>query len=505
MRSRWPDCSIFYLVLAIGTQARALDYADDFIAERYFKLGRNHALMNLVDDPSILTVQAFCLVTWYMVTACRRNGALMNIGLAVQAAYALGIHIQEANASFPREMAILRERAWKTLRVCDLFLSASMGRPSITSHIDSSSPLESISPSDPNDRLSSAMSRICLIFERILSEVYSHRAVSLELATDISKQHREWTEELPGMLEVDGISSSETPGSVDLAKTLGSAIVVMAYYYSIILLTRPFLTFRVNSYIKNKDFWPDRPGKEPDVTMYADACVTSAINGIEIAHDVIKYENMPKRNPLIVNSVFISALALGLAYFGDYNNRGWALEQALEQAIVVLQHFGVRSPQSSRYQQIVELLRDATIDYKDQRHEETLHSHKQQISIVFGNVLAQLDRGRISTVRSNGAGHFRAGGNMPVSSTIHSETNSAESVPSPFPNFGAILQNSMITTTGKLAPKHTGHDNTHASQYLSTDDQFAVFGDDIFGNSANDLSFMEEVPLFTLMNEYHPA
>ena len=505
MRSRWPDCSIFYLVLAIGAQARARDYADDLIAEQYFKLGRSHALMTLVDDPSILTVQAFCLIAWYMVTACRRNGALMNIGLAVQAAYALGVHTREANASFPRDMAVLRERAWKTLRVCDLFLSASMGRPSITSHIDSSSPFESISLSDPNDRLSSAMSRICLIFERILSEVYSHRAVSLELATDISKQHREWTEELPGMLEVDGISSSEMPGSADLAKTLGSAIVVVAYYYSIILLTRPFLTFRVNSYIKNEGFWPDRSGKEPDVTTYADACVTSAINGIEIAYDVVKYENMPKRLPLIVNSVFISALALGLAYFGDYNNRGWALEQALEQAISVLQHFGVRSPQSSRYQQIVELLRDATIDYKDQRHKDTLQSHKQQISIVFGNVLAQLDGGRISTIKSNEAGHFGASGNMPAFSTIRSETNSAESAPSPFSNLGTIPQNSMITTTGKLAPKHTGHDSAHASQYLSADDPFAGFGDEIFGNSANDLFFMEEMPLFTLMNEYHPA
>lgn len=114
----------------------------------------------LVDDPSIFTVQAFSLITWYMVTACRRIRAIMHLGFAVQPAYTLGIHRHEANSSFGPHIAKSRERAWKTLRVCDLFLSASMGRPSITSRIDSNIPSES-SSSDANERLASAMNRIC--------------------------------------------------------------------------------------------------------------------------------------------------------------------------------------------------------------------------------------------------------------------------------------------------------------------------------------------------------
>ena len=168
-RSQWPSRSIFYLVLAIGAQARARGYADDHAAEHYFGLGRQYAIIDLVDDPSLLTVQAFSMIAWYMVTACRRNGALMYLGFAVQAAYSLGIHRHEANVVFGKEAAISRERAWKTLRACDLFLSASMGRPSTTSNIDCNIPCRRHMRSDNEEhveeylRLDSSMTLIFII------------------------------------------------------------------------------------------------------------------------------------------------------------------------------------------------------------------------------------------------------------------------------------------------------------------------------------------------------
>jgi hypothetical protein len=499
IRSRWPNCSIFHLVLAIGAQARARGYQDDHFAEQQFIQGRDHAMKSLIDDPSIVTVQAFSLITWYMLTASRRNGATMNLGFAVQAAYALGIHRHEANTSFGPEMAHLRERAWKTLRVCDLFLSASMGRPSITSRIDSNIPLGASSLTDANNRLASAMTRICLIFERILSEVYTKRAVSLELATSISKQHRKWTEALPGMLEADGISPEESPGPVDLSKTLGSAIVVMAYHYSIILLTRPFLTFRVNSHIKNPGSWPDKPGIRPDIITYSDACVTSAINGIGLACDILSYNNMPRRLHLVVNSVFISALVLGLAYFGDYHCHGWSLDQALVQAIGVLQHFGAKSHQAARYQQIIGFLQDATVLYKDKHREDKMKSYNQRTNTVFGNVSAQLDRGRISTIRSNPECQTEA-----ASSMVNSEMGFTDAASSGFGNLDGVLQSSMITTSGKLAPTQSRQEGLLFAQHSTDENGFDTFMDDMLGNTHGDPPFMEDGPLFALMHEYYP-
>src|SRR6202012_3008262 len=95
--------------------------------------GRQLAMFTLIDDPSLTTVQAFTLITYYMIAACRRNAAFTNLGVAVRAAYTLGIHLHETNVAFVRKEGISRERAWKSLRVCDLFLSASMGRPPATS------------------------------------------------------------------------------------------------------------------------------------------------------------------------------------------------------------------------------------------------------------------------------------------------------------------------------------------------------------------------------------
>jgi hypothetical protein len=503
MRSQWGNCSIFYLVLALGAQARARGDEDDYAAEHYFRLGRQHAATNLADDPSLLTVQAFSMITWYMLTGGRRSGALMNIGFAVQAAYALGIHRHEANIVFGEEVAISRERAWKSLRVCDLFLSASMGRPSTTSNIDCNIPFRKHTQSDDEchadayDRLASAMTRICMIFERILSEVYTKHAVSLELAASISAQHREWTAALPEMLRVDGLSQPEQRSAVDLTRILGSATVVMAYYYSIILLTRPFLTFRVSSYIKTKSPWPDSPRESPDVTTYSDACVNSAVKGIEIAHSVALIDGIPK--PLVVNSVFISALGLGLAYFGDYDLRGWGLETGLTQAIEVLGHFGHYNPQSARYKQIIEYLRGAATQYKEQRDNILLQSRTQQVSNVFGNVSTQLNEENAPIVHDKGSyGSNRMSGlSTPGAARSDGQVTPAESRVPTVQDFEMILQNSMITTSGMLAPQQSDEDGRGNMQYSAGDEDLDNFFNNMSPPSSS-FSFGDEIPLFSM-------
>ena len=504
-RSQWPNRSIFYLVLAIGAQARARGYADDHAAEHYFGLGRQYATTDLVDDPSLLTVQAFSMITWYMVTACRRNGALMNLGFAVQAAYSLGIHRHEANVVFGKEAAISRERAWKTLRACDLFLSASMGRPSTTSNIDCNIPCRRhIRPdneehADEYLRLDSAMTRICMIFERILSEVYTKHAVSLELAGSISAQHREWTTELPEMLRVDGLSRPDKRSAVDLTRILGSAIVVMAYYYSIILLTRPFLTFRVSSYIKTRSPWPEFPSESPDVTTYSDACVDSAIKGIDVAHSVALINGMPKRLPLIINSVFISALSLGLAYFGDYDLRGWALETGMSQAITVFGHFGPFNPQSARYKQIIEYLRDAAAQYKEQRDNLLLHERTQQVRNVFGNVSTELDNENTSIIRPKPfySSNTISGLSTPGAIRSNDQTTLVGSRIPTVQDFEMILQSSMITTSGMLAPQQGDQDGRDSMQYSAAEEDLENFFSTLSPPSSS-FSFGDEVPLFSM-------
>ncbi|KAJ5994682.1 C6 transcription factor [Penicillium waksmanii] len=311
-----PETPILYLVLAIGALGHASD-DDDELTERYFNYGRQQAIIHLMDDPCLLTVIAFSLISYYMLASCRRNGAFTNLGIAARAAYALGIHRHETNRTF-RDAA--RERAWKSLRVCDLFLSASMGRPPATSEADCNIPWSKASSLKTNiidqkdnsplpSQEDSAILKICLIFERILVEVFSKRAVSLDLAGSVSQQHRQWAEELPAMLKIDGLLRSDTSTKANIQK-LGTHTVTMAYYYSIMLLCRPFLSFHVGTRLNKGGSPRDHNASSDSISTYADACVDSAIKSIALAKEIVFDESMPKRQPIIINDVFISALCL---------------------------------------------------------------------------------------------------------------------------------------------------------------------------------------------------
>lgn len=102
------ESPVIYLALAIGAFASASDAYQDDIAERYFNYGRQLSFLRLLDDLSLATVQAFCLITYYMIASCRRNGAFTNLGIAARTAYALGIHRHETNSAFVYPTGIAR-------------------------------------------------------------------------------------------------------------------------------------------------------------------------------------------------------------------------------------------------------------------------------------------------------------------------------------------------------------------------------------------------------------
>jgi hypothetical protein len=77
-------------------------------AHSFYHHGRHIALLHLTDDPSLETVQAFILISLYMLAGSRRNGAFLNLGIAISAAKALGLHRVETNRSFPVGEARLR-------------------------------------------------------------------------------------------------------------------------------------------------------------------------------------------------------------------------------------------------------------------------------------------------------------------------------------------------------------------------------------------------------------
>lgn len=508
--------SIYYLVLAIGAQALPGD-GDEALAETFFNRGRQLVASNFMDDPSVFTIQSYALITMYMVTVCRRNGAFMNLGIAVRAAYALGLHRSDISGLFEARERRTRERVWKSLRILDIFLSASLGRPPATSEVDGGH----VSWSKPSrdyediqiDGLSlSAMLRICFIFERILNEVYCRREVTAHLVESISQQYREWTVEFPGSLKVDGLEEGDSSPSATMRHTIGISHLKTSYYWSIILLTRPFLVFKVSTHLKQKrqeKVAEDAALHSPTQT-FADACVDSAVRSLEIVNELVQITNIPKRLPMLINSVFVSTLVFGIACFGDFD-KTFPLISGLERAKKILSSFTKYDPLARRYSQIIEYLHQAAAEYIRRRDLEQMQQRRQGVSFIFGNIVPENAANKHSS-------DVPAAPLTPTSQRMPENKESQEplhtsgigdllyqqrSVESQYN--GISSQGPKITTSGVLAGANMP-DNQQS--YDSTDYMGAAFPDFLSPDSSgipSNPSYADEFPLFSLLTDFDPT
>lgn len=122
-----------------------------------------------------------------------------------------------------------RNRLWKSLRVLDLFLSTSMGRPPATSDVDCTVPYRTFDDSGEDSfDLLNASAQIFLITEGIVVEVYSRKKVSYQLTEGISRQLRDWSLRWLQRLK-DVVSNSST--EEDPSKITGACQVLCSYYY----------------------------------------------------------------------------------------------------------------------------------------------------------------------------------------------------------------------------------------------------------------------------------
>lgn len=378
--------SIFYLVLAIGAQ---VSDTNQTLAEQYFSSGRQLAFSAFQETPSIHTIQSYILVSMYMLGACRRNGAFMNLGIALRAAYAVGIHRKDANALFCGRERRARERVWKSLRMMDLFLSASLGRPPATSDYDYDIREDALASGEQqgnltaDKQLSLAVTSLCRIFERILTDVYMKQVISINVAESISNQHRAWVRTLPKFLK----DQTERLDNKTMQDSLAAAHVFGSYYWSIILLTRPFLVYRVAQYVKNKADPSTSDGRTGSsrIALFADACVYSALRGLDVVDDLGRFASLPRRLPFLINSVFNSAVVLGAAFFADYDNL-LPLEEGMIKAERFLGLFVPHDPHACRFSHIIKYLRAAVGEYIQRRNRQWMDHRSRQVDQLFGQV-----------------------------------------------------------------------------------------------------------------------
>lgn len=284
--------TIKFLVLAVG---KLMD--DEALAQEYFEYARGQAYADLSGDLSVQTVQAFVLITVYMLCSCQINGAFLFFGIAGRAAYSIGIHRTEVNARFGNVVHRQRDRLWKSLRVVDLFLSTSMGRPPATSDVDCTVPYRLLDQ-DGNEitDLLNASVQILLITEEIVLEIYSRKKISLQLTEGISHQLRHWSERW--LQQLKDILSQPQASEAEIS---GACQVLASYYYSVMLVSRPFLMYELYRRLSDGLSGTGRRGSmSSGKTKLADACIDAASLMVDPVLDLIERNVLKHRAPMLV-------------------------------------------------------------------------------------------------------------------------------------------------------------------------------------------------------------
>ncbi|KAJ5836055.1 hypothetical protein N7447_002081 [Penicillium robsamsonii] len=370
---------------------------DNLRAQSFYHHGRQIALLELTNYPSVETVQAFVLISIFMLGCSRRNGASLNLGIAIGAAKSLGYHQSNANSAYDDNERRQRAQIWKTLRYHDLFFSAMMGRSSSTSdtgfNIDeaqSSTPIED----EYDQSLSMTESaRAFLVMEHIINDVYTKRTVSLGLLQSLARELQEKCSVLPKSLRKSSGPTVHGRFCQSIQqRNLRNAHVTCSYYFAMMLLTRPFLitTLRAKT--------PSGSSRDPharrannggnsdissEIAHGATTCIDSATYAIQLLHELLTANMLFNNMPFFIAWVFVSVLVLSSAHFGQLDPQR-SITRTLRQADDILACFAVNSPQARRYRLILKKLSTAA---------ERQNESKSQSRVVHMPRLFHLDSG----------------------------------------------------------------------------------------------------------------
>ncbi|KAH6985499.1 hypothetical protein EDB80DRAFT_732859, partial [Ilyonectria destructans] len=151
------------------------------------------------------------------------------------------------------------------------------------------------------------------------------------------------------------------------------------------LLALPFLVESISKHISKSIANDNHDEHAIPRTSYNStvsyACVDSAIRTVDLLDRLRSSEDIPKRLPFVVNSLFVASLVMGLARLGDLDCI-FPLAKSLKRARRLLAKFGRCDAVSKRNLAIVDDLRIAC----DLHHEKRLRHKMEQQSLLVGGL-----------------------------------------------------------------------------------------------------------------------
>ncbi|KAI1140627.1 hypothetical protein F5Y05DRAFT_280529 [Hypoxylon sp. FL0543] len=453
--SKDTTSAVNYLVLAVGSQS-----VDEQSATEYFQHAKTLALSCLGGDLGIETVQAFALVTLYMLRACQINGSFLFFGIAARAAYSIGLHRTEVNSRFGSETHTQRDRLWKSLRVLDLFLSISMGRPPSMSDVDCTVPYRTLDANGLEEfDLLNASVQVLSITEEIVLQVYSRRKISLQLTEGISRQLRDWSSRwLPRLKRI----MAESPRG-DETEVVGACQVMSCYYYAVMLVARPFLMYEMCKRLPDSASATEAPSNSSDNSgraRLANACIDAAGLMTESVVDLVNRRRLDGRMPLIVSWLFASSLVLGVGLLGGF---GRILEKYARMSISALEYFAKNDAHAMQYSLIGKSLLSSALKYLQRRDTDERLRITESSSQLFGLIPKEhplqefmptgTDEPRTGTAETQGT-------NMPQSSVTN------ELLTSPFHDIDPALLSLGCTLDSASGTSFSGTDQQDQTDHV---------------------------------------
>lgn len=270
------------MMLAIGSQCRGQNPFDSYNATRSFTCAQKTAFEGFLCDPSLDMVRIFLLMAFYMLGACHRNAAFMYLGIASKAACALGLHRKEQYKGLSTKECLVRWRTWKSLVILDTIVSSILGRPgglpSMRPEDDSAYDGEEVIGDFDRPRwlASRAVFTICSHIIELEQHLGNGNSMDSSTAETFLQRLRKWNETLPVELRHFASMKTATLGPPDRELFIGATHVACTYYFTIILVTRPFLISHLVTQLRRRKPSSDRP--EPShVSDLAQACLDSAM------------------------------------------------------------------------------------------------------------------------------------------------------------------------------------------------------------------------------------
>ncbi|KAI9734623.1 MAG: hypothetical protein M1834_002224 [Cirrosporium novae-zelandiae] len=427
--------AVNYLVLAIGCQAK-----DEYQAEIFFNHARDIALRGLGENLSISTVQAFALVTMYMLAACEGNGAFIYFG-----------------------------------------------RPPATSDIDCTVLYKTMNKAEEKTSILDASVQIFLIIERVIVEIYSRKQISLQLAESISHHLRDWATNWLQRLRNSVKVCPSSPERPNQGEVIGACQALCSYYYAIMLLTRPFLLYELNRRLSTSAMSTGiqgssgQPNGDTEKAKFADACIDSATLLVDLVQDLIERRMLPWRMPLVVSWLFTTSLVLGLALLGDF---GRIFEKYAGASIHSLEYFAKRDPHALQYSSIAKSLVATALEHLEKKELQERHQRIESTSQLFGLIHGQGEEQPVRLAPKQLEPDFANGGNEQngVSNTRRGIIEAG------VPNNS---QGSLQSIPDVIPPDWTGLDMSNPADYLTLSgglSHHTEFSDDVnLGDGQHDL------------------